>query len=115
MAVTRIGAVLVQPDDPKFAERDIEPSEALLDIDSTQAESMLGQWRKAQANYTTAPFDPEGRFLRFFPGGFTIWSGSPGNGKTTALRQLVCHLLRGTTDEWPPVGPGVFVCSLEEM
>lgn len=114
MALTRIGAVLVQPDDTRFAERDIAPEREVFDMAAASATSLLEAYRRQQANYSTAPFDPDGNRLRFFPGGFTIWSGMPGGGKTTILRQLACHLLRAPNDDRPTDGPGVFVCSLEE-
>ena len=57
-------------------------------------------------NFDTTPIDPSGDSFRLFPGGVTIWSGFPGSGKTTILRQLVAHLLAQ--------GKGVFVASLEE-
>lgn len=114
MAVKRIGAVLVQPDDSRFIERDIEPQREVFSLVGADAENLLDAYRKQQANFTTAPFDPEGKHLRFFPGGYSVWSGNPGNGKTTILRQLACHLMRATNPEAPFEGPGVFICSLEE-
>lgn len=63
-------------------------------------------FRERQKNFDTAPFDADGRAFRLFPGGVTIWSGFPGHGKTTLIRQLVCHLLYH--------GRGVFMASLEE-
>jgi twinkle protein len=115
MAVIRkIGAVLVQPDDQRFAERDVQPEREVFDLSSADAASMLGAYRVQQKNYSTAPFDPDGRHIRFFPGGYTVWSGNPGNGKTTILRQLACHLMRPTSETQPLAGPGVFICSLEE-
>lgn len=63
-------------------------------------------YRERQRNYDTTPFDPAGQMFRLFPGGITIWSGFPGAGKTTLIRQLICHLLYK--------GRGVFLVSLEE-
>lgn len=114
MSVRRIGTVLVQPDDPKFSERDLAPERETVDLRSTDAASLLEANRRKQASYSTAPFDTDGRLLRFFPGGYSVWSGNPGNGKTTILRQLACHLLRAPNQSQPFDGPGVFVCSLEE-
>jgi twinkle protein len=58
------------------------------------------------ACYSTTPFDEHGERLRLYPCGVTIWSGFPGAGKTTLIRQLACHLLQ--RDQ------GVFIASLEE-
>jgi hypothetical protein len=74
-----------------------------LDLDTKRMWSDLNE---RQNSADTTPFDPDGRGFLLFPGGVTIWSGFPGAGKTTVLRQLVCHLLkRGRT---------VFLASLEE-
>lgn len=83
-----------------------EPKEVLLDIASQDVVEMLREYRAKQAKYVTAPFDHEGRKIRFFPGGYSVWSGFPGAGKTTILRQAICQWLNG--------GEGVFVASLEE-
>jgi hypothetical protein len=83
-----------------------EPKEVLLDIAAQDVVEMLREYRARQAKYVTAPFDYEGRKIRFFPGGYSVWSGFPGAGKTTILRQAICQWLNG--------GEGVFVASLEE-
>jgi twinkle protein len=114
MAVRKIGAIFVQPDNPAFLEREVETDREVFDIGKADAVSMLDAYREKQANYSTGPFDPVGERLRFFPGGFTIWSGFPGAGKTTLLRQLVCHLLQSPDQQNPMAGQGVFVCSMEE-
>jgi twinkle protein len=78
----------------------------LLDVARQNPKEMLASFDAERARYQTAPFDPEGSRLKFYPGGVTIWSGYPGAGKTTLLRQLACHVLHreGT----------VFFASLEE-
>jgi twinkle protein len=114
MAVRRIGTIFVQPDDSKFLEREIQAEREVFDMGAADASSLLDAYRTKQANYSTAPFDPAGEKLRFFPGGFTIWSGFPGAGKTTLLRQLAAHLLKAPDPQKPFDGPGVFVCSMEE-
>lgn len=82
-----------------------EPDEA-IDIEQMDGVQLLGDYAKFHARFATAPFDPAGNLLRFYPGGVSIWSGYPGAGKTTLLRQLVCHtLMRGSS---------IFVISLEE-
>lgn len=115
MALRRIGNVFVMPDDPKFAEREVRAEREVFDVSSVEAVSLLDAYRDRQANYATAPFDPLGEKLRFFPGGFSIWSGFPGAGKTTLLRQLACHLMRSPDPQNPMSGQGVFVCSMEEL
>lgn len=82
------------------------PEVALHDPFDANVRELLAEYRQRQANFDTAPFDPHGDRFRMFPGGVTIWSGYPGTGKTTLLRQLACHLLHA--------GRGVFVASLEE-
>jgi twinkle protein len=113
--VRKVGAIFVQPDNPEFLERELTPEREVFDIGNLDAASILEAYRQHQANYSTAPFDPEGQKLRFFPGGFTIWSGFPGAGKTTLLRQLACHLMRPTDPKNYTTGSPVFVCSMEEM
>lgn len=98
--------IFVEADDASFLEDEIHPENELVDLNSLNVVDMLAARRERQANYDTAPFDPDGHHLRFFPGGFTVWSGFPGTGKTTLLRQFVCHLLRAKKS--------VFVASLEE-
>jgi len=100
------GRIFVEADNPEFLENQIEPERELVDLNSLNVKDLLSEYRRRQANYDTAPFDPNGDQLRFFPGGFTIWSGMPGTGKTTLLRQFVCHLMKQ--------GKSVFLASLEE-
>lgn len=110
----KVGAIFVEPDSPKFLEREIQPEREVFDFAKAEPASLLDAYRDKQVNYSTAPFDPLGEKLRFFPGGFTIWSGYPGAGKTTLLRQLACHLLKPPDPSRPTEGAGVFVCSMEE-
>lgn len=98
--------IFVEADAPEYLESQVEPTTELVDLNALNVHELLAEYRKRQANYDTAPFDPEGNELRFFPGGFTIWSGFPGQGKTTLLRQFACHLMRQ--------GKAVFIASLEE-
>jgi twinkle protein len=83
-----------------------EPQEVLYDLAKLDPSALLREYEEKQAKFQTSPFDPDGYKLRFYPGGFTVWSGFPGAGKTTILRQFVCHLLKR--------GEGVFFASLEE-
>lgn len=83
-----------------------EPKQVLFDLARQNAGQLLATFTKARESYATSPFDTTGQRLKFYRKGYTIWSGYPGAGKTTALRQLVCHLLH--TDQ------RVFVASLEE-
>ena len=98
--------IFVTQDDPEFLEEAVEPAEVILDLGAEKPASLRDAYLVKQANFSTTPFDPEGRRLRLFPGGITIWSGFPGCGKTTLLRQLTCHLLAKPQ--------GVFFASLEE-
>jgi twinkle protein len=83
-----------------------EPRQVLFDLAKSNAAELLAQFQQSRAGFVTSPFDPEGYKLKFFRKGYTIWSGYPGTGKTTALRQLVCHLLNAKQK--------VFIASLEE-
>src|SRR5687768_14177592 len=87
----RIGQMLAPATAPDF---DKDPNEVLVDLAKLDGKTLLLRYRERMANYSTSPFDPEGHTIRFYPGGVTIWSGFPGNGKTTMLRQLVCYLLQ---------------------
>lgn len=113
--VRKIGSIFVQTDRPEFLERDVAPEREVFDLGTVEAADLLEAYRDKQANYSTAPFDPVGEKLRFFPGGFTIWSGFPGAGKTTLLRQLACHLMRRADPRDSRTGHSVFVCSMEEL
>jgi twinkle protein len=83
-----------------------EPRQVLFELANKSAADLLAQFNKSRDGYVTSPFDPNGDRLRFFRRGYTIWSGYPGSGKTTALRQLICHLLNSDQK--------VFVASMEE-
>lgn len=99
----RIGEMLVTGAEAQF---DVDPDEVLLDVANLDGKQLLAEYEQRHAKFGTAPFDPRGERLRFYPGGVTIWSGFPGAGKTTLLRQLVCHCLAR--------GSSVFFASLEE-
>lgn len=100
----RLGQMLVG--DQTDAQYEADPHEVLVDLEKLDGKELLERYVAEHAKYGTAPFDPEGDMLRFFPGGVTIWSGFPGAGKTTLLRQFVCHCLAR--------GSSVFLASLEE-
>ena len=97
----RIGKMLIT------GAEEAKPEEfPLLDVAAQNPKEMLAAYRADRALFATAPFDPDGERLRFYPGGITIWSGYPGAGKTTLLRQLACHILSRNGS--------VFFASLEE-
>ena len=100
----RVGQMLVSDwAEPEYHDT---PDLACVELEQLDGKSLLSEYSQKQACYGTAPFDPQGARIRFFPGGITIWSGFPGAGKTTLLRQMVCHCLQR--------GSSVFVASLEE-
>jgi len=99
----RVGQMLVSGADPEF---DVDPKDALLDVQELDGRQLLDDFEKFNSKFATAPFDPAGDRFRFYPGGLTIWSGFPGSGKTTLLRQFVCQCLAR--------GSSVFQASLEE-
>lgn len=98
--------IFVEADAPEFLEKDIEPAKEIIDLNTLNVVDIIAARNKRKASFATAPFDPDGHELRFFPAGFTVWSGFPGTGKTTILRQLACHLMRANHK--------VFIASLEE-
>lgn len=83
-----------------------EPQAVLFDLAGQDAKQLLATYHRSRASFATSPFDVQGNKLRFMERGYTIWSGYPGAGKTTALRQLICHLLH--------TGNKCFVASFEE-
>jgi twinkle protein len=97
-----IGKMLVSQ---ASAQYDADP-DVLMEITEQDGSELLASYLAEYARYGTAPFDPKGEAMRFYQGGVTIWSGFPGAGKTTMLRQLVCHCLHR--------GSSVFLASLEE-
>lgn len=98
----RIGQMLAPDDAPEF---DQDPNE-LLDLGKLDGRLLLQEYEQEMACYATTPFDASGDRIRLYPCGVTIWSGFPGTGKTTLLRQLICHLLQRDQS--------VFSASLEE-
>lgn len=84
----------------------VTPERVLLDMTALNGKELLDKYQRRHARFGTAPFDMNGDLLRFYPGGVTIWSGFPGAGKTTILRQTICHFLNR--------GSSVFLASLEE-
>jgi twinkle protein len=100
----RVGEMLVTREAEESFQSD--PNDVLVDLEALDGRELVSQNAGFEARYATAPFDPEGRMLRFYPGGVTIWSGFPGAGKTTLLRQFICHTLHR--------GSSVFLASLEE-
>lgn len=99
----RIGEMLVLN---PGADIEIDTTRTLVDVAEFDGKTLLEKHRKRHAKFGTVPFDPCGETLRLYPGGVTIWSGYPGTGKTTLLRQFVCHCLHR--------GSQVFLASLEE-
>lgn len=95
-----LGEVMAQPQG-EFIEPDM-----LIDVRNQDAMELLKNYAAKYSRYATSPFDEAGNKIRFYPGGVTIWSGYPGAGKTTILRQMACHLLHAKH--------GVFFASLEE-
>jgi KaiC/GvpD/RAD55 family RecA-like ATPase len=93
---------MLATDTPEFR----EPRNVLYDLANKNAKDLLAKFNETRSSFVTSPFDPEGNKIRFYLKGYTIWSGYPGSGKTTALRQLICHLLHAKQK--------VFVASMEE-
>jgi twinkle protein len=99
----RIGEMLVSGEvDGAY----LEEPDCLVDVETMDGRQLLAEFDAHEEKFATAPFDPAGDLVRFFPGGVTIWSGYPGAGKTTILRQFICHTLHR--------GSSIFLASLEE-
>jgi twinkle protein len=101
--VKQLGSMVVADVDRDF---DVDPNSSLIELQKFTGKELVADYANEFAAFSTTPFDTAGHMLRLFPGGVTIWSGFPGTGKTSLLRQLVCHLLKS--------GEGVFFASLEE-
>lgn len=78
----------------------------ILDLTKQSPADLLKAYAAKMERFATAPCDPHGEKLRFYEGGYTIWSGFPGMGKTTFLAELECHLLAS--------GQGVFAGHFED-
>jgi twinkle protein len=99
----RVAQMLSPTEAPEF---DKDPAQDLVDLGKLDGRGLLARYREKMAKYSASPFDPNGAYIRFYPGGVTIWSGFPGIGKTTMLRQFQCYLLQRDQH--------VFTASLEE-
>lgn len=85
---------------------DQTPERILYDAGQETAEQMLEAYRLKMAHFDTIPLDPDGKIIRLFSGEWSILSGRTGTGKTTLLRQIICHLLKADKN--------VFVATLEQ-
>jgi hypothetical protein len=84
---------------------DDRPEKILFDAGQQTPKEMLDAYTARRANFDSIPLDITGDVVRLYKGQWTIFSGYTGTGKTTYLRQLVCHLLKA--------GKSVFVATLE--
>jgi hypothetical protein len=84
---------------------DDRPEKILFDAGKLTPREMIDAYNERRARYDTMPLDLEGDVVRLYGGQWTIFSGYTGTGKTTFLRQMVCHLLKA--------GKSVFVATLE--
>jgi AAA domain len=85
---------------------DDTPERILYDAGQETAEQMIAAYRLKMDNFDTLPLDVEGDQVRLYSGEWSILSGRTGTGKTTLLRQVVCHLLKA--------GKNIFVATLEQ-
>jgi archaellum biogenesis ATPase FlaH len=81
------------------------PERILFDAGQQTPKEMIDAYNARRANFDSIPLDVEGSLVRLYRGQWTIFSGYTGTGKTTYLRQVVCHLLKA--------GRKVFVATLE--
>lgn len=82
------------------------PERTLFEAGKKSAAELLQAYRTKMDTFSSTPLDPDGKIIRLYKGEWSILSGFPGTGKTTLLRQMVCHLLRA--------GKNVFVANLEQ-
>lgn len=88
------------------AELEAMPERRLVDVGQLSPSDVLARWQKRQSDWQTIPADPTGANLRLYPGGVSVWSGYPGEGKTTQLRQMAIAMAGR--------GEPTFFASLEE-
>ena len=88
------------------AELEAMPERRLVDVAQLSPSDVLARWQKRQSDWQTIPADPTGASLRLYPGGVSVWSGYPGEGKTTQLRQMAIAMAGR--------GEPTFFASLEE-
>ena len=88
------------------AELEAVPERRLVDLSQLSPSDVLARWQKRQSDWQTIPADPTGANLRLYPGGVSVWSGYPGEGKTTQLRQMAIAMAGR--------GEPTFFASLEE-
>lgn len=81
------------------------PEKILFDAGKQTPKEMIDGYNARRANFDSVPLDVEGNIVRLYRGQWTIFSGYAGTGKTTYLRQMVCHLLKSKKK--------VFVATLE--
>src|SRR5882724_1744236 len=81
------------------------PEKILFDAGKQTPKEMIDAYNARRAKFDSVPLDVEGQVLRLYKGQWTIFSGYTGTGKTTYLRQCICHLLKA--------GKSVFVATLE--
>lgn len=88
------------------AEAEAVPERRLVDLSQLSPSDVLERYRQRQLDWQTIPADPMGQNLRLYPGGVSVWSGYPGEGKTTQLRQMAIAMAGR--------GQPTFFASLEE-
>ncbi len=99
------GMYVTQPSEGE----DETPERILMEVGTMQPADMLARYNAYMAAYSTLPIDPEGDKVRIYHGEWSIWSGFPGQGKTTFIRQMCCKFLKHMND-----GECVFIATLEQ-
>lgn len=102
----RIGRMLITEASPG---EDDTPEKILLDFAKMSAKEMRDAYLKHMATFETLPLDASGEKVRLYAGEWSIWSGFPGAGKTTAIRQMACKFMKSLRD-----GECVFIATLEQ-
>lgn len=88
---------------------DFDAEKILLDFNLLPPAEMRAQYLQHMSTYDTLPIDPAGDKVRLYVGEWSIWSGFPGTGKTTFIRQMACHFLKLLQ-----AGECVFIATLEQ-
>jgi len=104
-AARRMGKMLVTDLAPVSDMED----KILVDLANMEAAEILANYERHMANFYTLPTDLEGELTRLYRGEWSIWSGFPGTGKTTFIRQMCMRFLQLLQS-----GECVFIATLEQ-
>jgi hypothetical protein len=102
----KVGRMLITEESPGA---DDTPEKILMDFAEMSGPQVLAEYIKYMDTFDTLPIDPAGDMVRIYGGEWSIWSGFPGTGKTTFLRQMALHFLSQLQQ-----GESIFIATLEQ-